>query len=34
VQALIAAGATQVIAKPISAGGLAAALKQGLETAA
>ena len=34
VRALIAAGATQVIAKPISAGGLVAALKQGLETAA
>ena len=34
VQALIAAGATQVIAKPISAGGLAAALKQGLEAEA
>jgi signal transduction histidine kinase/CheY-like chemotaxis protein len=34
VRALIAAGASQVIAKPISAGGLVAALKQGLETAA
>lgn len=31
VQALLAAGAAQVIAKPISAGGLAAALKEGLE---
>ena len=34
VQALTSAGAAQVIAKPISAGGLAAALKHGLEAEA